>query len=277
LESLVTQRRVSFSTQKQALNALVFFFKDVCGLEEVDLEVRLRKTPKRIPVVLSFREIAAILEKLPERSRLAAELQYGCGLRLREVVNLRIKDIDLDRRQLTVRGGKGDQDRVTVLPAALRLKLEEWKERVRLVHDEDRRQAVPGVGLPNALGRKMPKAGERWEWFWLFPSEQLSVDPVSGIIRRHHYHPESYARMIRNAAARAGIEKRVTSHALRHSFATHLLEAGTDIRTLQELLGHSDVSTTMIYTHVAVNGSATGVVSPLDGGVAGRLGDWVTG
>jgi len=246
----------------------------VCGREEVDLQVKLRKTAKRMPVVLSMGEIAAILGKLPPDCRLAAELQYGAGLRLSELLGLRIKDVDVERRQVTVRAGKGDRDRVTVLPLSVAGQLGEWKKRLREMHDADRAAGAPGVALPAALARKMPKAGERWEWFWMFPGENLSVDPDSGIRRRHHLHPETYARALRRAVSEAGIEKRVKSHDLRHSFATHLLERGTDIRTLQELLGHADVRTTQIYTHVATNLSACGVMSPLDGmgGQAGGIG-----
>ncbi|MCB1065694.1 MAG: integron integrase [Verrucomicrobiae bacterium] len=269
LADLVSGGKVSFATQKQALNALAFFYKEVCAMEEIDLGVKFRRTPKRIPIVLDLSEIAALLEHLPASCQLAAKLQYGSGLRISELVNLRIKDVDLERLQVTVRGGKGDHDRVTMLPQAVARELVDWKKRVKEIHDRDREQGVPGVALPKALGRKWPKAGEQWQWMWLFPSEKLSVDPDSGIERRHHLHPGSYGNAIRQAVRQAGIEKRVTSHALRHSFATHLLETGTDIRTLQELLGHADVSTTMIYTHVAAGLSHCGTRSPLDalGGV----------
>ncbi len=261
---LVSDQKVSFATQKQALNALAFFFRDVCGKAEVDLQVTMRRTPKRMPVVLSLAEVAAVLAKLPSKCRLAAELQYGAGLRLSELLNLRIKDVDVERRQVTVRGGKGDRDRVTVLPLAVAGQLGGWKEQLRRLHEADRAAGVPGVALPGALERKLPRAGERWEWAWLFPGDHLSVDPETGIRRRHHLHEETYSRALREAAATAGIGKRVKSHDLRHSFATHLLESGTDIRTLQELLGHADVKTTQIYTHVARNLSACGVASPLD-------------
>ncbi|NLT71035.1 MAG: integron integrase, partial [Verrucomicrobiaceae bacterium] len=264
LSWLVTERKVGYATQKQALNALVFFFKDVCGKQEVDLQVKFRRTSKRIPVVLSIREVAAVLSHLPPTCRLAAEIQYGAGLRVSELLQLRIKDIDVERRQITIRAGKGDRDRVTVLPQITADRLGHRKEELRKRHSADRAEGVPGVYLPAALARKLPKAGESWEWFWIFPAENLSVDPDSGIRRRHHLHEECYSRALREAVRSAGIEKRVRSHDLRHSFATHLLEAGTDIRTLQELLGHADVSTTMIYTHVARNLSHCGVRSPLD-------------
>ena len=265
LAELVSEGKVSFATQKQALNALVFFFKEVRGMVEVDLGVRFRKTPRRIPAVLDLREVAAVLENLPPTCRLAAKLRYGSGLRIREPVNLRIKDIDLERLQVTIRGGKGDRDRVTMLPQSLVPELRSWKEKVRAIHENDRAKDVPGVALPKALERKWPKAGTQWKWMWFFPSEKLSEDPDSGIIRRHHPHPGSYGNALREAAKAAGIERRVTSHAPRHSFATHLLENGTDIRTLQELLGHADVLTTMIYTHLAPNISHCGARSPLDG------------
>lgn len=264
LAGLVTGGGVSFSTQKQALNALVFFFREVCGLEEVDLGVAFKRTPKRLPVVLSLREVAATLENLPPSCRLAAKLQYGAGLRIKELLNLRIKDVDLERRQIAVRGGKGDRDRATVVPLALVDELRCWMDGVRVLHGQDRSAGLPGVALPTALERKWPRAGEQWAWMWLFPAPQISEDPDSGVRRRHHLHPGTYGTALREAAKLAGVERRVTSHALRHSFATHLLESGTDIRTLQELLGHSDVSTTMIYTHVARNLSACGVASPLD-------------
>ena len=264
LTYLVIDEKQSFSTQKQALNALVFFYREVCGKEEVDLQVKLRQTTPRIPVILSFREIMGILDKLDARYRLMAEVQYGSGLRLRELAQLRIKDVDLDRRQITIRGGKGDLDRVTVLPEVVAGKLGEHLKRVREVHEEDRRLGRPGVSIPGALERKFSKAGTSWAWFWLFPAPECSVDPESGVTRRHHVHPGVYGNALARAVKEAGIAKRVTSHCLRHAFATHLLENGKDIRTIQELLGHSDVRTTQIYTHVAQGMGATGVRSPLD-------------
>jgi integron integrase len=267
---LVKQQNLSFSTQKQALNAVAFFFKDVCGRETVHFDVTLRKTPKRIPVVLAVREVLALLGRLEGDLKLAAQIQYGAGLRLKEVVGLRVKDVDRDRGQLTVRGGKGDQDRVTVLPSKVVGILNERRGSLRGLFEADRAAGVPGVALPGALARKMPKAGERWEWFWIFPMAGLSRDPETGVHRRHHLLPETYAEAIRRAAWDAGIEKRVTSHSLRHSFATHLLEGGTDLRTIQELLGHSDVRTTEIYTHVAKDIGATGVRSPLDRMISSR-------
>ncbi len=264
LTGLVSKGKVAYSTQKQALNALAFLYKDVCGMEEVDLGVRLRKTPQRIPVVLNMREIMAMIEKLEPYYQLPAKLQYGSGLRLSELASLRIKDVDTEREQLTVRMGKGGKDRVTMLAHELISDIKENKERCREFYDEDRDNNAPGVALPTALARKMPKAGERWAWFWLFPADHLSVDPESGIKRRHHLHSGVYSRALTRAALAAGIEKRVTSHVLRHSFATHLLEEGCDIRTIQDLLGHKDVTTTEIYTHVASGSNGRGVKSPFD-------------
>ena len=244
-------KTLHFSTQKQALNALVFFFKRVCGREKVDLQVEFRRTEKKPPVVLDFDEIAAILKNLPPTCRLAAELQYGSGVRLKELMNLRIKDVDIKRGQVAVRTAKGDKDRITTLPNIVGEKLVAWKKEIKVIHEGDRLAGTPGVALPGALERKWPRAGEKWPWFWIFPAPALSADPDSGVIRRHHLHKGTYGDALRKAAEVAGIEKRFTSHVLRHSFATHLLEGGTDIRTIQKLLGHADISTTMIYTHVA--------------------------
>jgi integron integrase len=264
LSWLVVERKVAFATQKQALNALVFFYRDVCGMEQVDLEVRLRKTTPRMPVVLSTREVMAVLERIDRKYALMAKIQYGGGLRLKELVSLRVKDVDEARGIITVREAKGDRQRTTVLPSSLREEVAERKRRLRELHEEDRAIGLPGVMLPGAFGRKAPRAGEKWPWQWLFPGEKPSADPESGIVRRHHVHPESYSQALRRAVEEAGIDKRVTTHALRHAFATHLLEAGIDLRTIQELLGHVDVKTTEIYTHVAKDIGATGVRSPLD-------------
>ncbi|MCG8603120.1 MAG: integron integrase [Verrucomicrobiales bacterium] len=261
---LVAVRKVAFSSQKQALNALAYFFHEVCGCGEVDLEIRFRKTQKRIPVVLEKEEVGKVCAELPDVYRFAAKLQYGTGLRLSELMRLRIKDVDIERRMVIVRGGKGDKDRTTVLPASLIAELREWREQCRVQWEEDRENLVPGVALPNALERKMPLSGEKWEWFWLFPAKGLSNDPDSGVRRRHHVHPKVYAENLKKAAERAGIEKRVSTHVFRHSFATHLLDDGVDIRTLQELLGHDDISTTQIYLHVTKQGGVCGVTSPLD-------------
>ena len=265
LQHLIMEEGVAYGTQKQALNALVFFYREVCGCEEVDLQVRFRKTERRVPVVLSVNEVLSLIGRLDGAVKLAAQLQYGAGLRLKELVSLRIKDIDMERETVTVRGGKGDVDRVTVLPSTLKEPLRQQMEAARLLYDEDRAANRPGVSLGRAaLARKHVNAGTSWTWFWLFPAERESVDPESGIQRRHHLHGGPYNEAIRRAAGKAGIAKRVTSHALRHSFATHLLERGVDIRTIQQLLGHGDVKTTEIYTHVAAGVGGAGVCSPLD-------------
>ena len=261
---LVAERRVSFSTQKQALNALVFFFRDVCGMDEVDLGVRLRKTQQRLPVVLDVREVVAVLEKIDARYSLMARIQYGGGLRLKELVSLRVKDVDEGRGVITIREAKNDKHRTTVLPESLRDEVAEKKKRLRELHENDRAAGLPGVALPNAFGLKDRRAGEKWPWQWFFPGAKVSRDPESGIVRRHHVHVENYSRAVRRAVSEAMIDKRATTHAFRHSFATHLLEGGTDLRTIQELLGHSDVKTTEIYTHVAKGVGAMGVKSPLD-------------
>lgn len=287
LTSVVDEEDCAYATQKQALNAIAFFFKQVCGVEEPVFQVKLRKTGARIPVVLSKQETQRVFDQLESpdgRYQLAAKLQYGTGLRLTELVRLRIKDLDLDRGTVTVRSGKGDKDRVTVLPQSLREELATQVECARQVWQHDRDAGIAGVWLPGALSRKFSRAAERLEWFWLFPARQLSIDPASygnamarptsrgvagassacGITRRHHLHGKVYNDAIKRAAAAAGIEKQVTSHALRHSFATHLLEGGADLRTIQELLGHENITTTEIYLHVATGVNGLGVISPLD-------------
>ncbi len=274
LASVVDDEDCAYSTQKQALNALAFFFKQVCGVENPVFGIKLRKTGARIPVVLSQEETGRVFQKLDEPNKVAkktdwkyslpARLQYGAGLRRSELVRLRIKDVDLERGTLTVRQGKGDKDRVTVIPASLRDKLAEQIERARAVWLGDREAGLAGVHIHGALGRKFSRAAESFEWFWLFPARQTSIDPEGGVKRRHHMHGQVYGEAIKRAAKAAGIEKWVTSHALRHSFATHLLESGTDLRTIQELLGHEEITTTEIYLHVAIGTNGLGVTSPLD-------------
>ncbi len=270
LTSVVRDEDCAYSTQKQALNALAFFFKQVCGIEDPVFGVKLRQTGTRVPVVLSKPETGRLLAQLDAqhpRHALPARVQYGAGLRLSEVVRLRIKDVDLERGTLTVRQGKGDKDRMTVLPKRLQEALAAQIAEARALWEEDRRVGLAGVHIPGALARKFRRAAESFEWFWLFPARQISTDPESNTQRRHHLHQKVYNGAISDAAREAGIEKRVTSHALRHSFATHLLESGTDLRTIQDLLGHEDMATTEIYLHVAVTSHGLGVVSPLDEGL----------
>ena len=270
LTSVVEDEDCAYSTQKQALNALAHFFKYVCGVEDPVFAVKLRKTGTRVPVVLSRQETPLFFEKLggleqrEARYELAARLQYGAGLRLSELVRLRVQEVDVGRGTVTVRGGKGDKDRVTMLPKSLREEITQQIERAREVWKGDREAGLAGVYMPGALARKFRRVAETFEWFWLFPARQISIDPASGLRRRHHLHGKVYNEAIKRAAVAAGIEKRVTSHALRHSFATHLLEGGTDLRTIQDLLGHEDISTTEIYLHVATGANGLGAVSPLD-------------
>ena len=217
----------------------------------------------RIPTVLTVQEVRTLLSHMAGTEALLAALLYGSGLRLREALGLRVKDVDFDRQAIIVRSGKGDKDRVVMLPRALVPRLRAQLIQVRAVWGQDRATGRGGVYLPHALERKYPRAGESWAWFWVFPSAKLSVDPQTGVERRHHLFEERLNRQLKKAVVQAGIAKHVSVHTLRHSFATHLLQAGTDIRTVQELLGHSDVSTTMIYTHV-LKVAAGGTSSPLD-------------
>ena len=264
LSHLATAERVGASAQKQALNALVFLLREVEGKELGDFgEFTRARRRLRMPVVLSREECARLFEAMEGVPKLMAELAYGSGLRLMELLRLRVKDVDLDRRQVVVRGGKGDKDRVTVLPEQLLEKLAAHRERLRRLHVQDREQSLPGVWLPEGLERKWPKAGEAWEWQWFWPSRELMNDPRSGLRRRHHVLDVTFQHFVRQAAREAKLNKKVTPHVLRHSFATHLLEHGTDIRTVQELLGHNDVATTQIYTHV-MRKPGLGVRSPLD-------------
>ena len=264
LTSLATQRCVAASTQNQALAALLFLYREVLDIELpwMDEVVRARR-PKRLPTVLSSTEARAILDGMQGVHKLMARLMYGTGMRVTECLALRVKDVDIGRRQITVRHGKGGKDRVTMLPEALVEPLRNQLRLSREVYARDRARNVPGVELPFAYERKNPNAGRTWPWHWLFPQDHLSIDPRSGIRRRHHAYEQTLQRALKQAAHRAGIAKPVSTHTLRHSFATHLMEAGYDIRTVQELLGHKDVSTTMIYTHV-LNRGGRGVVSPLD-------------
>jgi len=264
LTKLATEERISAATQRQALNALVFFFREVEGRDLGDFSnfVRARKRT-RVPVVLNRAECERLFEAMEGTPRLMAELMFGSGIRLTELLRLRIKDVDLERGQLVVRAGKGDQDRVTVLPAVLQERLRAHRERLRRLHAEDRARGLPGVWLPEGLERKWPHAGEQWEWQWFWPSRETMKDPRTGLRRRHHVLDATFQHFIRQAARRAKLDKKVTPHVLRHSFATQLLERGTDIRSVQDLLGHKDVSTTQLYTHV-MQKPGLGVRSPLD-------------
>jgi len=264
LTSLVHDEECAYSTQKQALNAMAFFFKQVCGVKNPIFEVKLLKTEQRVPVVLSAGETGRLFEELEDRYALAAKLQYGAGLRLGELVGLRIKDLDLDRKTVTVRRGKGDKNRVTVLPESLCEALKEQVERAREIWQKDRNNGRPGVFIPGAVGRKSRRVGETFKWFYLFPATRESKDPESGINRRHHLNGSVYNEAIKRAARAAGIEKWVTSHALRHSFATHLLEAGTDLLTIKTLLGHEDITTTEIYLRASMGAHGMKAESPHD-------------
>lgn len=264
LEHLVIQGNVAASTQNQALNALVFFFDSVLERPVGELgEFARAKRPKRMPTVLTTVEVLRLLRQLAGTHHLMASLLYGSGLRLMECVRLRIQDIDFGYRQILVRNAKGNKDRVVPLPRSLEAPLLEHIASVRQTHQEDLAQGYGEVFMPNALAKKYPQAYRQLGWQYLFPSSRLSMDPRSDRRRRHHVDESGLQKAVKQAAEAAGITKRVSSHTLRHSFATHLLENGYDIRTVQELLGHADVSTTMIYTHV-LNRGGQGVRSPLD-------------
>ena len=264
LSHLAVNRKVSAGTQRQAFNALLFLYRHVLDKEIDNLHETVRsKRTRRLPVVLTRQEVMRLLDQLDGAARLMAELAYGCGLRVSECIRLRIKDLDFEQALVTVRAGKGDKDRVTVLPESLKERLREHLAGVRELYEKDLATGIDGVFLPDALSRKYPNAGKEWPWQWVFPSRDLSVDPRTRVICRHHVHLNTLQKAVKTAADRAGLSKRVTVHTLRHSFATHLLEKGYDIRTIQELLGHSHVQTTMIYTHVAAK-NKLGVRSPLD-------------
>jgi integron integrase len=263
LSRLATEQRASASTQRQALNAIVFLMQEALNRTLGDIPFRRAQPRHRVPTVLSREECQRLFGAMDGTPRLMAELMYGSGLRLMELLRLRVHHLDLDRGQLKVYGGKGDKDRISVLPTRLQPALEAHLVRLKQLFVEDRAILLAGVWLPEGLARKYPNAGTTWEWQWLFASREVSVDPVSGITRRHHLLDGAFQRVIRSAAHAAGINKRVTPHVLRHSFATHLLESGVDIRTVQDLLGHESVETTQIYTHV-MQKPGLGVRSPLD-------------
>lgn len=228
----------------------MFFLQEGLRRELGELDFRRARPGRRVPMVLTRDECRRLFEQLPGTNRLMAELMYGAGLRLLELLRLRVHHLDLERSQLKVFAGKGDRDRMTVLPESLREPLKEHLARLGAIFATDRAAGLPGVWLPEGLARKYPRAGETWLWQWLFPSRELAADPATGVMRRHHVLDGTFQNAIRMAAQASAIPKRVTPHVLRHSFATHLLEAGTDIRTVQDLLGHQSVETTQIYTHV---------------------------
>ena len=264
LTHLAVDKHVSASTQNQALSALLFLYKKVLqvDLDWIDDVVRAKR-PKRLPVVLTKTEVNTLLSAMTGTSSIVVRLLYGTGMRLMEAVRLRIQDIDFDQNQIVVRSGKGDKDRITMLPASMADELMRHFQKVRDLHNNDLEEGYGRVYLPFALDRKYPNAGLEFGWQYCFPSLKRSVNPRTGQVGRHHINEKNIGRSIKTAARRVGIYKRVSSHTMRHSFATHLLESGYDIRTVQELLGHKDVSTTMIYTHV-LNKGGRGVKSPLD-------------
>ncbi len=264
LEHLAVNRKVAISTQKIALNALVFLLREVLGQNTEAIGDYTRASAKRrLPTVLSQAEVKRLMEAMNGRSRLMASLLYGTGMRLMECIRLRVQDIDFCYQQITVRMGKGGKDRVVPLPEKLIPELATHLEEIESIHQEDLKAGFGEALLPPALARKLNGAQKDWAWQFVFPATRVSTDPRSGIIRRHHIHETSLQKAIRNGARAVGIHKRVTSHTMRHSFATHLLESGKDIRLVQELLGHADVSTTMIYTHVIEKGGLA-VQSPFD-------------
>lgn len=263
LNHLAVDRSCSPSTCKAALCALLFLYQHVLGIDLPRLDLSRPKGQPRLPVVLSQTEVQHVLSHTSGVTGLILRLQYGTGLRLMEALRLRVKDLDLERRVLTVREGKGGKDRTTMIPDSLVQALREQLAERRRLHDMDLSAGMADVELPHALERKLPGAGRQWAWQFVFCSPGYATCPRTGAIRRHHLHEVNVQRAMRSAVAAAGLSKRATVHTLRHSFATHLLETGSDIRTVQELLGHSDVSTTMIYTHVISRGGR-GTLSPLD-------------
>jgi len=264
LSHLATEDRVAASTQNQALCALVFLYRHVLDKELGEFGDIIRaKRPVRLPEVLTRGEVKQLMAHLDGVHHLMAALMYGTGLRLMETVRLRVKDVDFGYNRITVRDGKGGKDRVTMLPQTVKPTLEAHLEKTKKLFRKDREAGLDGVYLPSALARKYPRAGVSWAWQYVFPSATISTDPRSGIRRRHHIYNRSVQRAVSTAAGKAGIHKKVGCHTLRHSFATHLIEQGYDIRTVQELLGHKSIKTTQIYTHV-LNRGGQGVVSPAD-------------
>jgi len=264
LTHLAVAGNVSASTQNQAKSALLYLYKEVLGIELPWLDnVTQAKVPKRLPVVLTRDEVQGVLARLDGSMWLIASMLYGSGMRIMEVLRLRVKDVDFARREILIREAKGFKDRLTMLPVSLVEPLKAHMARVQTLHADDLKTGHGEVYMPMALDRKYPSGGKSWSWQYVFPSSKLSVDPRSGAVRRHHMDEKTVQRAVKKAVQNAGLVKLATPHTLRHSFATHLLEGGYDIRTVQELLGHSDVATTMIYTHV-LNKGGRGVSSPLD-------------
>jgi integron integrase len=265
LNYLATQRNVATATQNQALNSIVFLYREVLGMPLGEIgEIERPTRPRKLPSVLSRDEMKKLLAAVAPDYQLICQMLYGTGMRLMECLRLRIKDVDMERNQIQVHDGKGFKDRVTVLPESLKPALRGHLQRVRLLYQKDRSDGVSGVMLPYALERKFPNAGKQWPWQFFFPAASLSKDPASTFVRRHHVHEVNLQRAVKNAVQVARLSKPVSCHTFRHSFATHLLENGYDIRTLQDLLGHKDVTTTQIYTHV-MQKPGLGVRSPLDG------------
>jgi integron integrase len=262
---LATERKVATSTQNQALSAILFLYRTVLQ-KEITLPPELihPSRPKRLPTVLTHAEAMSVINHMRGTPRLMAKILYGSGLRLMECMRLRVKDIDFDNHQIIVRGGKGDDDRFTILPDSVVAEIKIMLQDVKALHEKDLREGYGETTLPNALGIKYKNAGKEWAWQYIFPASQRSIDPNLGIIRRHHLDQSVLQKEIHNAARLAKVDKPVTAHTFRHSFATQLLQSGYDIRTIQELLGHKDVKTTMIYTHVLQRGGMA-VKSPLDG------------
>jgi len=260
---LAVKRRVSSSTQNQALCAIVFLYKHVLKRDIKNLNIFWAKKHKHIPVVLTQEEVKELFKQLKGTYWIMAMLLYGAGLRLREVLNLRVKDIDFNYNQIIIRDTKGREDRVVPLPKKVKVPLQQYLTKVKNLHKKDLHEGFGNVYLPDALERKYPNAVREWIWQYVFPAHRISTDPRSGVRRRHHLYDTVLQKVVKTAAKKAGIQKRVTCHTLRHSFATHLLEDGYDIRTIQELLGHKHLETTMVYTHVVKQG-ALGIKSPAD-------------
>ncbi|AOF80781.1 integron integrase family protein [Methyloversatilis sp. RAC08] len=264
LSWLANERSVAVSTHKQALSALLFLYRQVLGIDLPWMsDIGRPRATRRLPVVLSPDEVQRVFTLMDGEHRLFAQLLYGAGMRLTEGLRLRVKDLDFERRTVIVREGKGRKDRALMLPQVLVIPLREQLARARVLWDDDRRCGRAGVEMPDALSRKYPRADASWAWFWVFPQVEHAVDPRSGVVRRHHMYDQTFQRAFKRAVVRAGLTKLATPHTLRHSFATALLQSGYDIRTVQDLLGHADVATTMIYTHVLKVGGG-GVRSPMD-------------